>query len=523
MSIQKIFPKTSIFSLLKIQDNYHSDNYHNFVRPNSVFSQNFEKRLSSSEIELLKKNGAYENQIKSGISYLNTNAAKIGEPFPDLPIVPKNSIDDTLNSKLLKDDLENINYYNKNLLESRLPFSINFQDSNKNPDDKGNSHNVINNKNKSYQIPHEARLISSLFKTNYIRGNNNISPHPKIKCLIPFNIPKSTESSLSKNKIKIEENTREDSNPEAKPFKKIQEKNQKNLSDGLDVLDYYLSFFHIKKIVVQNHFFDDIQRKIPNLGDSSDTFNFMKNMCKNIKIINEGEYNFIYNKEECIIFFNNCYEKVNELIFLKNKRKSSLDYDKFNSRYYNNVYNCNLSRKKKHPLKKNNKINNKKISSKNKRINKINNSKNGNYITVYLSQLQVNKKSLNIFPLCPRPTLVENIKVRFLEGIINEKYKIKLKKKINLIKDDGIFQCMKNKRFELIYQNDEKDVEFTMYINQLNILYLIYYYYSKIKENILLINKYHYSHASFSEIKAKINLIKKLIEKCNIIANEIYK
>ena len=258
MSIKKILPETSIFSGLKIQDNYPSDNYHNFERPNSVFSQNFEKKRISSEIELLKKNEVYENQIKSGIGYPKTNAAKIGEPFPDLSIVPKNSINDTLNSKLLKNDLENINYYNKKLLESRLPFSINFQDSNKNPDDKENSHNAINNKKQSYEIPHEARLISSLFKTNYIRGNNNISPHPKIIYLIPFNMPKPTESSLSKNKIKIEESTKEDSNPEAKPFKKIQEKNQKNLSDGFDALDYYLSFFHIKKIVVQNLFFDDI-------------------------------------------------------------------------------------------------------------------------------------------------------------------------------------------------------------------------------------------------------------------------
>jgi hypothetical protein len=140
-----------------------------------------------------------------------------------------------------------------------------------------------------------------------------------------------------------------------------------------------------------------------------------------------------------------------------------------------------------------------------------------------LSQLQVNKRSLNIFPFCPRPTVVENIKVRFLEGIINEKYKIKLKKKINLIKDDGIFQLMENKRFELIYQTDEKNIEFTMYINQFNILYLIYYYYHKIKEGILLINKYHYSHASFSEIKSKINLIINFIEKCNLIVNEISK
>ena len=522
MSIQKSFPEISIFSGLKIQDNYLSDNYHNFERPNSVFSQNLEKP-SSCEIDLLKKNGTHENQIKSRISNLNKNVGKNGEQLSDLSIVPKNSINDTLNSKLIKNDLENINYYNKNLLESRLPFFINFQDSNKNPDDKENSHNAIHNKNKYYQIPHEIPPISSLFKKNYIRGNNNISSHPNIKCFSPFNMPKSAESSSQKVKIKNEQNIKEDSNFEVKPINKIQAKDQKNLSNSFNVLDYYLTFFHIKKIIAQNLFFYDIQRKIPNCDDSVDTLNFMKNMCKNIIIINEGECNFSFFKEECIIFLNNCYEKVNELIFPKNKRNSSLDCDKFQNLYHNNGYNCKLSLKKKHPLKKKNKINNKKISAKNKRINKINNSKNGNYITVYLSQLQVNKKSLNIFPFCPRPTVVENIKVRFLEGIINKKYKIKLKKKINLIRDDGIFQLMENKRFELIYQNDEKNVEFTMYINQFNILYLIYYYYYKIKEGILLINKYHYSHASFSEIKNKINLVINLIEKCNKIVKEISK
>ena len=54
MSIKKSFPEISIFSGLKIQDNYPSDNYHNFERPNSVFYQALEKP-SSSEIELLKK------------------------------------------------------------------------------------------------------------------------------------------------------------------------------------------------------------------------------------------------------------------------------------------------------------------------------------------------------------------------------------------------------------------------------------------------------------------------------------
>ena len=140
-----------------------------------------------------------------------------------------------------------------------------------------------------------------------------------------------------------------------------------------------------------------------------------------------------------------------------------------------------------------------------------------------MNQLKVDKTSLKIFPLCPISTLKENIKVSFLEGIINDKYKIKLKKGINLIKDDGIFEYMKYKRFELKFQNDEKNLEFTMYINQFNILFLINYYYYKIKERIILINKYHYSHEAFSKIKCEINLIVNLIKTCNIIVDEISK
>ena len=62
-----------------------------------------------------------------------------------------------------------------------------------------------------------------------------------------------------------------------------------------------------------------------------------------------------------------------------------------------------------------------------------------------------------------------------------------------------------------------------MYINQFNILFLINYYYYKIKERILLINKFHYAHAAFSKIKREINVTIDLIKKCNIIVGEISK
>ena len=138
-----------------------------------------------------------------------------------------------------------------------------------------------------------------------------------------------------------------------------------------------------------------------------------------------------------------------------------------------------------------------------------------------MNQLKIGKTSLEIFPLCPIQTLEENITVNFLEGIINDKYKIKFKKRINLIKDDGIFHHIKYKRFELKFQNEEKNLVFTMYIKQFNILHLIYYYYYKIKERILLINKCHYAHASFSKIKREINVTIDLIKKCNIIVDII--
>ena len=521
MSIQRSFPEFSIFSGLIVPGNYPYDYYyHNLEKTNSAFYQNLEI-TSASAFELLKKNGTQENEIKSGINYLHIKCAKDGPPISNLPMAPRNFMINTLNPNSVEFVRENINYSKENLMEPENHNFIDLGGSNQNPGCKGPSKNSNQNKNLHFQIPHKITLISSLFKVKYNRGNNNISSYLQKKRFGPINTPESTKFSSPKEKTPIDQNIKNDFNLEVNPIKPKHLENQKDVSYDLNIPEDFLTIFHIKEINSKNLLFNDIQGKFPNFDELSDTFTFIKNLCKNIKIINEEKCNLNSFDEECIILSNNSYEKVNEFSFLRKKRKSALYYKTLSQKCHNLGYNDKSTRTKRHPLK--NKKNNKKISAKDKLINKRKNSKNGEYITAYLNQLKVDKTSLKIFPLCPIPTLEENIKVSFLEGIINDKYEIKLKKRINLIKDDGIFEYLKYKRFELIFQNDEKNLEFTMYINHLNILHLIYYYYYQIKERIILINKYHYSHVAFSSIKSEINLIINLIKTCNKIVDEISK
>ena len=519
MSKKRYFPEFSIFSGLIAQGNYPYNYYHNLEKPNSVFYQNLEI-TSTSAVEILKKNGTQENEAKRGINYFHINCAEDGEPISNIQMAPTNFMINTLNPNSLKFDPENINYSKENLMEPQSHNFINLQGSNQSPGFKGNSKNSNQNKNLLFRIPHKIPLISSLFKVKYNRGNNNISSYLQKKLFSPINTPESTKFSSPKAETPIGQNIKNYFNLKVNPINPKHLENQKKEDYALNIPEDLLTIFHIKKINSKNLLFNDIQGKFPNFDDLSDTFTFIKNMCKNIKIINEEKFN-LNSLEECIVLSNNSYEKVNDYSFLRKKRKNTLDGDTFSQLCPNLGYNDKSTRTKRHPLK--NKKNNKKISAKDKRINKIKNSKNGEYITAYLNQLKVDKTSLKIFPLCPIQTLEENITVSFLEGIINDKYKIKFKKRINLIKDNGIFKQMKYKRFELKFQNDEKDLEFTMYINQFNILYLIYYYYYKIKERILIINKYHYGHVSFSKIEREINVTIDLIKKCNIISDEISK
>ena len=44
---------------------------------------------------------------------------------------------------------------------------------------------------------------------------------------------------------------------------------------------------------------------------------------------------------------------------------------------------------------------------------------------------------------------------------------------------------MINKRFEIIYENKEKNAQYIIYLNEFHILYLIFFYYYHIKEELL--------------------------------------
>ena len=520
MSMEKAFSEFSIFSRLLAQGNYPYDNYHNFENPNSAFYQNLEI-TSTSTVELLKKNGTQENEIKSGINYFHINCAKDGEPISNLTMAPRNLMINTLDPNSSEFYQENINYSKENLMEPEPHNFIDLGGSNQNPRFKNNSKNTNQNKNLHFQIPHEIPLISSLFKIKYNRENNNISSYVQKKRFTPIIKPEPTKFSSPKAKSPNNQNIKNDFDLKVNPINPKHLESQKKESYDLNIPEDFLTIFHLKEINSKNLLFNDIQGKFHNFDELSDTFTFIKNMCKNIKIINEEKCNLNSFNEECILLSNIYYEKVNDYSFLTKKRKNALYCDTLSQQCRSLGYNDKSTRTKRHPLKI--KKNNKKISAKDKRINKIKNSKNGDYITAYLNQLKVDKTALKIFPLCPIPTLEENITVSFLEGIINEKYRIKFKKRINLIKDDRIFEHMKYKRFELKFQNDEKNLEFTVCVNHFNILFVIYYYYYKIKERIILINKYHYTHAAFSNIKREINVTIDLIKKCNIIVDEISK
>ena len=320
MSIKRSFPEFSIFFGLKAQGHHLYDYYHNLQKPNSVFYQNLEI-TSTSTVEILKKNETQENEIKNGINYLHINCAKNGEPITDLPMVPRTFTINTLNQNSLEFDPENINYSEENLMEPEPHNFIAVEGSNKNSGCKDNSKNTNQNKNLHFQISHEIPLISSLFKQKYNRGNNNISSYVQKKRFGPINTPELTKFSSTKAKTPIDQNIKNDFNLEVIPINPKNLENQKIEAYALNIPEVFLTIFHIKEINSKNLLFNDIQGKFPNFDDLSDTFTFIKNMCKNIKIINKEKFNLNSFNEECIILSNNSYEKVNDYFFLKKSEK----------------------------------------------------------------------------------------------------------------------------------------------------------------------------------------------------------
>ena len=160
---------------------------------------------------------------------------------------------------------------------------------------------------------------------------------------------------------------------------------------------------------------------------------------------------------------------------------------------------------------------------KNKQLIKNNNKKDGPKISLYLNQIQINKNRLEQFPFCQLLNAKENIKIDLLKGITEKKELIKIKRKPEIINHQNNLKYIVNKKFRIIYDKNEDGTQYILFINGINILYLILYYYYQIKEELKLINKYHYSHASYEKSNNSRNLIENMIKKCNKIVKEITK
>lgn len=245
---------------------------------------------------------------------------------------------------------------------------------------------------------------------------------------------------------------------------------------------------------------------------------FINYLCKNIVNINETD-NLSFIGEDYIVFKKCENEEENIIPFLQRKRNNILYFDDTENTYNDKSHNLI----KRTPLKKKckNKNKNKKISEKRKRLNRINNKKDGEKINIYLNQIKINKNKLINFPFFPMIGNKEIFKIEILKGVLDKKSLIRVNKKPILIKDKRNLKYINNKKFELIYINKEYNSQYIVYIKGFNILNLILYYYYQIQEGIRFINKLHYSHAPFHKSVNVIKGIERMIKQCNKIVVNI--
>ena len=129
------------------------------------------------------------------------------------------------------------------------------------------------------------------------------------------------------------------------------------------VPENFLIDFYIKDIIIKNiENNSNKDKKPPSIG-LKDIEIFINNLCKNVIINLKGECNSSFNGE--YLEYKSFVGKVGELFFIEKKPKNSLDYDECNCVNHNLDDNRRRrSKRNNNPLKKINKINNKKIAAK---------------------------------------------------------------------------------------------------------------------------------------------------------------
>ena len=356
-------------------------------------------------------------------------------------------------------------------------------------------------------------FLSKIFDKNLENSKNFYltQPYPNL-----FLIPK--EMLLPK--VSIPKARKEKENKRIKAQEII--KHDELIKLNFKVPNEFLISFQIKEIEVKtidlNQFNQTYEKsKIISFQDME---TYINKLCQ--KVLNKNKFDTQNELNKEYIEIENAFNEENIYNFLQKKRTLSKDEGDSISKI-NNKSCINAYFYRRHPLKKKYKKINNKLTLKLKNLIKLNNSKNGNYTSVNLNQIQINKKGLENFPFHPLLNSKEILTISFLKGIAERKDLIRIKKNVKLTKDLESNKYLNDKKFKIVYLNTEDDTKYIVHISGINILYLILYYYYQIHKSIKTINAYHYSHAAFYKSLNEINKAEVIIKKCNHIIKEISK
>ena len=482
-------------------------NLYNIQKCNPIILQNFVIYPPECVSFLpLDKNGCKEMEIKSGISYLDPIKIKSHENLFKFNELKNNYINFINYQKIFRIPSKNDNYTRPNFLESTTSNSKELGPISRNPNSDRHLFIKKHNENLYNEVFQKFPLISAAFKQKDYVVNNNICQSPKALFKIN-NISKPREPSL----IKTPKTKKRRFSNQIKTQKcEINEKQKKNKKQEIFIIpNEFLIDFNIKEININN--LEKTQSKyVTNLIDLKEAGRFINNLCQTNKNNKENVNN--------INFINQEYIESKNTFLLQKKRKASSDFNELKN---NNNINSEVKRRRGRAKNKNKNKNKKKMTEKLKKQYRKNNRKDGKKISLYLNQIQINSNSLDIFPFCPMD--IENIKIEFLQGLIEEKH-IKVNSKNELINDHRNLKYIKNKSFEIIYQHKEEEKsQYILHINNDHIFYLFFYYYYQIQKKILRLNQHFYSHRSKAELEEVKGGLQNLMEKSNKLAQEIIK
>ena len=504
MSFKPLILESQTYAKSEIERKNSNDAYTVPRSPLSVTSSAFKTIYPKNVmIKPIIKFSSKDDDRKSEINNSYMNVSKEKENIFKLNNVNINYLNYLLNSSdYQKYDKD----FNGKTIESKISNFINIQNINLFPDYQHHLYTHHRNYDLFNQISIKIPMISRLFTQNKNKTKNIIWPKPNI--FKPQTIDSNSSYSFQSECLDInEERSSNETNEEIDEIDDIKEDIEFNKST-----DFLLNFNIIDVNIKEKELNQNLENLVKDLNINN-CKNFLNSLCLNNIYSEEMKNNF--NGE----FIEHKILKNEEIL---SKKRNNF----FESEEFENLYKKLKKKKKKHSKKNENPFLNKKINKKTtaklKKEIKLNQRKNGPKIHVYINQIEIVKSILENFPFFPTLNIKINTKIYLLESLTQDKKDlIKAKKKVKLIKDERNLKYMKNKIFEIIYQDKEEKIIKILHIKGFNILYLILFYYHKLQINIKKVEQKFYSNQSVKEmVIASIPAVKSIIN-CNKITNEI--